>query len=51
MNHECIEIKQLMALYQAGKLNEEQKAHLNQHLLFCPECVYLMVLAPSFNAD
>jgi hypothetical protein len=44
MNRECTEIKELLVLYYAGKLSEEQKAHLNQHLLFCPECMYHMVL-------
>ncbi len=51
MNQECMEIKKLMALYDAGKLTDEQKAHLSHHLLFCPECVYQMVLAPAFLAD
>src|SRR5271156_7151627 len=44
MNRECVEIKELFALYYAGKLSDDQKARLNQHLLFCPECVYQMVL-------
>jgi hypothetical protein len=51
MNHECMEIKPLMALYQTGQLSDEQRKHLNQHLLFCPDCVYQMVLAPVFVID
>ncbi len=47
MNRECMEIKELMALYQIGKLTDEQKMHLNQHLLFCPDCMYLMVLSQA----
>jgi hypothetical protein len=44
MNRECEEVKELFALYYAGKLTDEQKAKLNLHLLFCPECVYQMVM-------
>jgi len=44
MNRECEEVKELFVLYYAGKLTDEQKAKLNLHLLFCPECVYQMVL-------
>jgi len=47
MNRECMEIKELMTLYQMGKLTDEQKIHLNQHLLFCPDCMYLMVLSQA----
>jgi len=47
MNRECMEVKDLLGLYHAGKLSEEQKRHMNQHLLFCPECMYDMVLAPA----
>jgi hypothetical protein len=47
MNRECEEIKELFALYYSGKLTDEQKATLNQHLLFCPECVYQMVLSQA----
>jgi len=47
MNRECEEIKELFALYYSGKLTDEQKAKLNQHLLFCPECVYQMVLSQA----
>jgi hypothetical protein len=44
MNKECMEIKELLALYHTGKLSDDQKLRLNQHLLFCPECMYHMVL-------
>jgi len=46
-----MEMRKLMALYQAGLLTDEQRSHLNQHLLFCTDCVYQMVLAPAFVID
>jgi hypothetical protein len=47
MNKECMEIQELLALYRAGKLSDEQRSRLNQHLLFCPECMYHMVLSQA----
>jgi hypothetical protein len=49
MNHECEEVKELISLSAADKLTEEQKKMLNEHLLFCADCVYKMILSPGLS--
>jgi hypothetical protein len=44
MSLECMEIRELLILYYEGKLSDEQKAYVNRHLAFCPDCVCHMVM-------
>jgi hypothetical protein len=49
MGSECEEIQMQMNLYRQGKLDEAEKAHVESHLLFCPECIFLLTLVPSMS--
>lgn len=51
MDENCARIKRMLDLYRLGKLSEEQKADVEYHLLYCPECIFLLTLVPSLNAD
>jgi hypothetical protein len=45
MNSECLEVKELMALGESAELSFEQRRKMNEHLLFCPDCMCLMLQA------
>ncbi len=49
MDKHCKEIKHMLYLYRAGRLSEEDMAQVNQHLVFCTDCTYLLVLDPAFS--
>ncbi len=51
MDENCTRIKRMLELYREGKLNEEQKADVEYHLLYCPECIFLLTLVPSLSLD
>jgi hypothetical protein len=51
MDENCQRIKRMLDLYRIGKLTEEEKADVEYHLLYCPECIFLLTLVPSLNAD
>ena len=51
MDENCQRIKRMLDLYRIGRLTEEEKADVEYHLLYCPECIFLLTLVPSFNAD
>lgn len=51
MDEKCIRIQRLLDLYRAGKLREEEKAEVEYHLLYCPECIFLLTLVPSFSIE
>lgn len=51
MDENCTRIKRMLDLYRLGKLSDEQKADVEYHLLYCPECIFLLTLVPSLNAD
>jgi hypothetical protein len=51
MDENCERILKLLDLYRAGKLSDEQKADVEDHLLYCPECIFLLTLVPSFSPD
>ena len=51
MDENCKRIKRLLELYREGRLNDEQKADVEYHLLYCPECIFLLTLVPSLGAD
>jgi len=46
MDVNCSMIKYLMEAYRRGELNEEQQAAVLHHLLHCPDCMFLLTLAP-----
>jgi hypothetical protein len=43
MNGECLEVKQLMEVDVSTELSSEQRRQMNEHLLFCPDCMCLML--------
>ena len=51
MDENCQRIKNLLDLYRAGKLTEEQKADVEYHLLYCAECIFLLTLVPSMSLE
>jgi hypothetical protein len=51
MDENCMKIKKMLELYRAGKLTDEEKADVEYHLLYCPECIFLLTLVPSYGAD
>jgi hypothetical protein len=51
MDENCRRINNLLDLYRAGRLTEEEKADVEYHLLYCPECMFLLTLVPSLNSD
>ena len=51
MGSECEAVREMMNLYREGRLTEVEKAEVESHLLYCPECIFLLTLVPSFNQD
>jgi len=51
MDENCTRIKRLLELYREGRLGEEQKAEVEYHLLYCPECIFLLTLVPSLSLE
>ena len=51
MDENCHRIGRLMDLYRAGKLNDREKADVEYHLLYCPECMFLLTLVPSLSNE
>ncbi len=51
MDENCQRIKRLLDLYRDGGLTDEEKADVEYHLLVCPECIFLLTLVPSLNAE
>lgn len=51
MDENCQRIKRMLELYREGKLTDEQKADVEYHLLYCPECIFLLTLVPSLSVD
>ncbi len=51
MDENCNRIKNLLNLYREGKLNDAQKADVEYHLLYCPECIFLLTLVPSLGIE
>ncbi len=51
MDENCQRIKKLLDLYRDGRLTDEQKADVEYHLLYCPECMFLLTLVPSLNPE
>lgn len=51
MDENCHRIILLLDLYRAGKVTESQKADVEYHLLYCPECIFLLTLVPSLNPE
>jgi hypothetical protein len=51
MDENCKRIKDLLDLYREGRLNDQQKADVEYHLLYCPECIFLLTLVPSLNLE
>ena len=51
MDENCTKIEKLIDLYRAGKLTESEKADVEYHLLYCPECVFLLTLVPSLSPE
>ncbi len=51
MDQNCEKIKRMLDLYREGKLSEAEKADVEYHLLYCPECVFLLTLVPSLCLD
>jgi hypothetical protein len=46
-NCACLDIKERLLLYQLEKLSEEERNGLKRHLLFCPECIFHLVLTTA----
>ena len=51
MDDNCLRIKAQLDLYRAGKLTEEEKADVEYHLLYCPDCIFLLTLVPSLSVE
>ena len=51
MDENCKKIEKLLDLYREGKLEDSEKADVEYHLLYCPECIFLLTLVPSLGAD
>ncbi len=51
MDQNCEKIKKMLDLYREGKLTESEKADVEYHLLYCPECIFLLTLVPSLCLD
>jgi hypothetical protein len=51
MDENCTKIEKLIDLYRAGKLTDAQKAEVEYHLLYCPECIFLLTLVPSLSPE
>ena len=51
MDENCKRIKKLLELYREGRLNDAQKADVEYHLLYCPECIFLLTLVPSLSPE
>jgi hypothetical protein len=51
MDENCHRIKKLLDLYRAGKLPDDEKADVEYHMLYCPECIFLLTLVPSIGPE
>jgi hypothetical protein len=51
MDEKCIKIQKMLDLYRDDKLTDEEKAEVEYHLLYCPECIFLLTLVPSFSFE
>lgn len=51
MDENCNRIKKLLDLYRADQLTDAEKADVEYHLLYCPECIFLLTLVPSIGHD
>ena len=51
MDENCVRIKRMLELYRDGKLTDEEKADVEYHLLYCPECIFLLTLVPSLSLE
>jgi hypothetical protein len=51
MDENCHRTGRLLDLYRAGKLTDREKADVEYHLLYCPECMFLLTLVPSLSLD
>lgn len=51
MDENCQKVKKLLDLYRADKLTNAQKADVEYHLLYCPECLFLLTLVPSLSPE
>lgn len=49
MDENCEKIKKMLDLYREGKLTDSEKADVEYHLLYCPECIFLLTIVPSLN--
>lgn len=51
MDENCHRIKKLLDLYRAGKLPDDEKVDVEYHMLYCPECMFLLTLVPSIGPE
>ena len=51
MDENCERIKKLLELYREDKLNDDEKADVEYHLLVCPECIFLLTLVPAYYPE
>jgi len=48
MELDCGMIRYLLEAYRNDELTEEQKAAVVHHMMHCPECMFLLTMAPVF---
>ena len=51
MDENCKRIKNMLDQYRVGRLTDAQKADVEYHLLYCPECIFLLTLVPSLSYE
>jgi len=51
MDENCERIKKLFSLYCDGKVTDAERAEVEYHLLYCPDCIFLLTLSPAFQAN
>jgi hypothetical protein len=51
MDEKCEKIKKLFHLYKEGNVTVDQRLEVEYHLLYCPECIFLLTMSPAFQAD
>jgi hypothetical protein len=51
MNSECLEVKELLKTGESNDLSDSQREKMNGHLLFCPDCMCLMLQTSVENGS
>lgn len=47
----CDQIREFLSDYREGKLEDAEKAQVEMHLLYCPECNFLLTMVPALEPE